>query len=208
MKPIVFFDFDDTMVLTNPLVVAFLNSYYKIEIPTDVFLCGNSLEKVVNSLLPAHKAVTREELYEDYAKFFLGSREWHEKSYPLFESDVYVPKLASVYDLWIVTARQDGCRPLVEELCERFFPGHITGIHFVWKRVGVRDFQVNKTKSDFIASFTGEKVAYFDDNPGEIRRTRDVISSYLFDPHGHHHADTDIRHRVSSWEEIAHLLLK
>jgi hypothetical protein len=206
-KKTVFFDFDDTMMETHPLLVAFLNQHYGIQIPLDIFLCGNSLDKVVNNFLPPHKAVSAEQLYEDYSRDFLGSRDWHDKAVPMEGACRHIPRLAARYNLWIVTARDDSSRPLLKELCKKFFGGHITGMHFVWKRVGVCDFKVNQTKCDFIAGFPGEKIAFFDDNPNEALKTDRVIKSFLYDPHRHHDARTDIAHRVHGWDEIASLLL-
>lgn len=64
-----------------------------------------------------------------------------------------------------------------------------------------------KSKRDFIADFPGEKVAFFDDNPRDVREVQTVIPSYLFDPQGHHISETDIPNRVRSWKEISDLLL-
>ena len=76
MKPILFLDFDDTLVVTRHLVIQFLNSFYRIQIPSDMYLCGNSLEEVVNTYLPNNKQVTRHQLYDDYAINFSHRRKY------------------------------------------------------------------------------------------------------------------------------------
>ena len=178
MKPILFLDFDDTLVVTRHLVIQFLNSFYRIQIPSDMYLCGNSLEEVVNTYLPNNKQVTRHQLYDDYAINFLASKKIHDDAYPMEGTEIFIPQLALRYDLWVVTARQDGCRHVVENLCKKFFSRSIVGMHFVWKRVAPMQFSENASKKQFIASTRGEKIAFLDDNPNEVNDMY-IFSNYF-----------------------------
>ncbi len=207
IKPTVFYDFDDTMLDTRHLVAAYINLRYGTNISAEMYLSGNSLELAVNAALPPGKAVSRDRFYEDFDRLFLRSMKWHSKAVPVKDAEKYIPMISRKYNQWVVTARQDGCAPIFSKLCKKFFGNHISGAHFVWSRTGECQFEMNQSKRDFIASFPGNKVAFFDDNPEEVRKTGEVITTYLFDPNDHHHHETDIQHRVKSWEEIASILL-
>ena len=122
-------------------------------------------------------------------------------------TEIFIPQLALRYDLWVVTARQDGCRHVVENLCKKFFSRSIVGMHFVWKRVAPMQFSENASKKQFIASTRGEKIAFLDDNPNEVRNIEGLVPSYLLDPHQFHKKEHSIEHCVKSWAEFAELML-
>ena len=207
MKPILFFDFDDVLVYTRQVTIDFLTKFYGVQIPDELNYGGNSVWQMVVGLLPPEKKVSREQFYEDCAQHFLTSHDFHAKATPIAGAEMWVPRLAFKYDLWIVTARQEVSLPVVTKLSRKFFGNHIAGMHFVSRRLGERNFQLIKSKKDFIADFPGMKVAFFDDTPSEVREVQKVIPAYLFDP-GHQYGDEPvIRRQGQSWEEIADLLL-
>lgn len=207
MKPTLFFDFDDTLVDTQPVMRDFIAEYYGVRLPDDLYLCGNTLWKIVNSYLPPERQIPHDQFYEDWAEKFLISHEVHSKVTTMNRADVHIPRLASKYNLWIVTARQEGGLSVVTRLCQRLFGQHIQGIHFVWRRLSKNEFKLIMSKKDFIASFPGEKVAFFDDNPGEVREVQSILPTFLFDPFGLHLEVPDVKFRVESWDEIAEILL-
>jgi hypothetical protein len=207
MKPALFFDFDDTLVETREASKKYILHRYGVEMPKELYLCGNSLWVLVNSLLPPERRVEKDQFYQDWRDNFLTSDEHHRAVQPVREADVIVPQLSVRYDLWVVTARQEASQFVVARLCRRIFGRHITGMHFVWRGNDEVNSWEERSKKDFITNFAGEKVAFFDDNPGEVRAVQPLISAYLFDPLGFHREVTDIERRVSNWHEIADLLL-
>jgi 5'(3')-deoxyribonucleotidase len=207
MKPTLFFDFDDVCVNHIDMLRVFIFQQFGVEIPAGHFICGNSIGKIVADLLPPDRKITSNRFYEVWATKGVISHELHAGVTPIPGALKYLPKLADKYDIWILTARMEDGRAVVERLCQKFFAGHISGFHFVWKRFGVEDFRQVKSKRDFIKDFSGVKVAFFDDNPGEIRAVQDILPAFLFDPHRVHLEEKDIKLRVSSWREISDLLL-
>jgi len=104
MKPVLFFDFDDMLVLTMGLLRDFLNEHFSIKIPKGIFLCGYSLWGEVNDLLPPERKVTKDQFYEACAVGFLASRDWHLRAMPMPGAQECIPRLAGKYSLWLATA--------------------------------------------------------------------------------------------------------
>jgi hypothetical protein len=207
MKPALFFDFDDTLVETREASRRYIRHRYGVTMPEELYLCGNSLWIQVNELLPPGKKVEKDSFYVDWRDNFLTSDEWHEDARPIGEAPEVIAELSVHFVIWIVTARQLASRLVVEKLCQRFFGQHISGTHFVWDGDGKFQAWVERSKKDFISGFDGSKMAFIDDNPGEIQKVQEVLTSYLFDPAGFHHQVPGINFRVSSWREIAGILL-
>jgi len=109
------------------------------------------------------------------------------------------------YKLWTVTARQQHGMKVIRYLLDKYVPGCINGIHCVWGRSEEGSFE-GISKKKFMESIPGEKIAFFDDSPDEIKDTKDFISSFLFDPAGIH-KPIEGAGLVKSWYEIGNMLL-
>lgn len=206
MRPVLFFDFDNMLVDTDQMQRDFILKEYGVNLPRDVYLCGNSLCEIVNSFLPPDRQVEKHQFYDHWCNNLVMSHKLHEPVKPIPGVMEYLPRIARRYDSWVVTARVLSGRSVAEKLCLKFFGDAISGMHFVWSN-GESKTRVERSKKDFIANFSGHKVAFFDDNPGEIRKVQGVIPSFLFDPLGIHKEERDIPHVVRSWSEIARTLL-
>lgn len=204
-KPIIFLDFDDTLMHTKDAVIDFCNDHYKIKISKEEYHCGNNLEKIVSAHLPEGEDVSRSDFYTHYGSEFLPSHKWHSGVYPVEGVADVIPQLSKKYDLWIVTARQKGSSEVVQSLIDKFLPGSISGTHHVWEHLGNGEFK-ESPKKDFIESFKGEKILFIDDNPAEVQKTMKIIDSCLFDPHDFHFEE-EVPSRVKSWRDIAERLL-
>ncbi|MFA6158221.1 MAG: hypothetical protein WCV82_04040 [Candidatus Paceibacterota bacterium] len=204
-KPILFFDFDDTKIDTIPAIVSYINGHYGIPSVYADYVNGPSLELIINKYLPRERHVSPEEAYLNHGKNFQCSIDIHE-GIPAMDGMIeVVPLLAQQYEIWTVTAREKVCQPVIKHVLDKHVPGCIAGIHCVWE---YRDGAYHGIqKRDFISSFKGEKVAFFDDSPKEILAVQDVIPSYLFDPRHLHDHMRDIQLRVRSWREISEILL-
>lgn len=209
MKPVLFFDFDDTIFRIRHLMARFLKDHYDFDMDLGKFVNGSSLHELLNQHLPPNKQISATEFYSHCSANFTGSIEWHNEGEPVEGALDTIPRLHKEYDLWIVTARDSATRPAVEFILNKYFKEMFQGIHFVWKFDETKSEFVGTPKKDFIYNFDlhREKVAFFDDSPGEIEKVQDVIPSYLFDPHGFHVDEHLIRNRIISWQEIADLLL-
>lgn len=205
---VLFFDFDGFMFDTNPAVLNYIEHRYGVSLDRNAFHCGHSLDKIVSEKLPDGESVGREVFYEDYGLNFLTSLDWHSGVQPIDGMADVVKELSKKFLIYIVTARQSQSSDVVSAILDTHVPGCITGMHCVWLREGPLQF-VERPKRSFIEDYWGlPKKAYFDDHPDEIRRVKDILPSYLFDPNGHHDNEDDIEHRVRSWREIGELLLK
>lgn len=207
-KQVLFFDFDGFMFDTNPAVLDYIEHRYGVSLPRDVFHCGNSLDQVVSNKLPEGESVSREEFYDDYGVNFLPSLEWHSNVLPIENMAPVVKELRRKYTIYIVTARQSQGSEVLSALLEEHVPDCIAGIHCVWNKTAPMQFEERSKRSFIESNSSGQKKAYFDDHPDEIRGVRDILPSYLFDPIGHHNDEKDIEQRVRSWSEIGELLLK
>jgi phosphoglycolate phosphatase-like HAD superfamily hydrolase len=205
MKPVLFFDFDDTLFDTRGLTIEFIRAYYKVDIQHDGYFCGSNLHEAVNKHLPEEDHVEKDDFYLHWSENFGQSRAWYERSEPLELVKEIIPQLKERYDLWIVTARQKSTKIAVDHLVDKYFPHSFSGMHFVWDHTRV--LNPGKPKRDFIADFEGESVAFIDDSPTEIEKTQDLIPSYLLDRHGFHEDKTHIERRVRNWSEIANIFL-
>jgi FMN phosphatase YigB (HAD superfamily) len=205
MKPVLFFDFDDTLFDTRGLTIEFIRAYYEVDIQHDGYFCGSNLHEAVNKHLPVEDHVEKHDFYLHWSENFGQSRAWYEKTKPLDSAKDILPELKERYDLWIVTARQLSTKVSVDHLLETHFPNCFSGVHFVRHHDGEK--YVGKPKRDFISEFLGEKIAFVDDSPTEIEKTQDLIPSYLLDCHGFHEDKTHIERRVRNWSEIANIFL-
>jgi len=207
MKPTLFFDFDDTSIVTRDAIRLYFKQRYGVDLPEGSYLHGKCIWKLINDFLPPDQMISRDAFYLDWRDGFLTSQEWHKNVRPVEGADNVIRRLARRYQLWIVIVRQQASSKLVSQLCQKFFGQCISGFHFVWSGDGHNSSWKEESKKDFIAGFPGDKVAFFDDSPDEIRNVQEVLPAYLFDPVGYHAEASDIRCRVKSWDEIATLLL-
>lgn len=203
MRPSIFFDFDETIFPHTPLARQFVKEHYDVELPAD-FHAGMDLRKFVNENSREHPNIDAHTFWTHYADTLLCSSEAHRALRPIRGAEDVIPVLADRYELWLVTARQEICKPVVEMIVDEFFPDCFKDMHFVWMRTPLG--YVERKKCEFIADI-GNGIAFFDDSPHEIMGARHVVRSVLFDQYGHHADHPEITDRVSSWEEIGEILL-
>jgi len=202
MKPKIFFDFDDTLFVTKHLITRYIHEQYDVVLPPDEYHCGNSLYEIVVSLRTDIK-IDRETFWRSYAHDFLASTEWHKNIEPYPDMIETMQQLAKKYEIIIVTARQEISRPVVKQILDIYLPNTISHVHYVWKIIN--GIYVPYLKADFISDLSGEKVAFFDDNPGEIDACSSVIKTILFDPY-YLHKGAITYTNVHSWKEIGEFL--
>jgi len=181
-KPNLFFDFDDTIFRSWPLVVSYLNGKYNLNLKEGDFNGVTSFEDVITKHREALN-LTYDEFYLDYAINFLSSMAWHEKIELMEGAKEIIPLLAKKYNLYIVTARQKISMDVINHLISKNFPDCFKEIHCIWEYVeGIGYVQVSK--KDFILGVSGEKIAFIDDSPKEVFKMEGVIPTYIFDPYG------------------------
>ncbi len=193
-----FFDFDDSLFYTKKAIFDYVNTTYGLTLDINKWHCGNSMVEVINN--HAQKTlVAHDTFWEDYAKNFLTSFEWHEEVTPMPGMVEVIRELSRNNKLYIVTARQTASMPTIKFLVDKHIKDCITGIHCVnGKKNGVYT-PVHKTA--YVARHGGNKVAFIDDNPREIYAMQKIVPSYLFDPHQLHNDITDME-KFFSWNEI------
>ncbi len=205
-KPAMFCDFDGFKFNTLPAHRDYINQKYNINIITLEYSHGDKLEDLINQYLSHEDKVTRAYVYEDLAKNFLTSIDWHKEVKPFEDMPEVMKELSQKYRIMTVTARQKTSINSIQYLIDKFIPDCIEEIHCVWEHLGNGEFKEN-SKRDFILNHKGEKIGFFDDSPKEILRLHDAIPSYLFDPTGLHDSNLEIENRIRSWKEIGDLLL-
>lgn len=208
IKPAIFLDFDGLKFDTLQMHVDYLNQRYGIESKPSDYIGNPSIDAVLKRYIPEdkHNAIVWEEVYLDIGENLNAKVEWHKDVSPLEGMCEVLPRLATKYDLWTITARQKTSMPVIEHLIAKHIPNCIIGIHCVSEHLGNNKFK-DMPKRDFVSRYIGEKVAFIDDSPTEIINMQDLIPSYLFDPLGHHDEKKEIKLRVRSWQEIGQLFL-
>ncbi len=193
-----FFDFDDSLFYTKKAIFQYVNTTYGLSLDINKWHCGHSMVEVINN--HAQKPlVSHDTFWEDYAKNFLTSYEWHEQVDPMPGMVEVIRELSRNNNLYIVTARQSASMPTIKFLVDRHIKGCIDGIHCVNKKEKGIYMPVQKT--EYVARHVGNKIAFIDDNPREIYAMQSIIPSYLFDPNHLHSDITDVE-KVFSWDEI------
>lgn len=212
MKPVLFFDFDNTLIDVRHVLARFLKDHYDFEIDLGTFIDGSNLPILINERLPDEDKIDEHAFYRHCSMHFTGSIEWHTDCEPIPGAVETLQLLKNQYELWIVTARDLATKPVVDYILEKNFPGLFSGAHFVWQFDDDQQRFVGVPKKDFIMDFDlrRAKIAFFDDSPGEILATQNHLPAYLFDPHNHHpdYVSQGIRNLVKSWDEIKNLILQ
>lgn len=199
-KPYLFLDFDGLKFNTMPSLVAYMNERFEISSIASDYADNPPLDLIIKKYRKDYE-ITTDEAYAVYGEEYLRSIERHKDIMPIDGMCEVVKMLAQKHKLWTVTSRQESSIDTLGYLFDKYIPGCISGVHFVYRHLGNAKFSEVK-KKDFIASLTGEKIAIVDDSPSEIVLTQDVIPSYLFDPIGYYDHRKDIQNRLRSWEEI------
>ena len=210
-RPCLIFDLDGTMIDTNPMLIEYAHFNWGVEIKPQQFIGGNSLEQLVNSLLPPEQRVTRDVFYRRLTQEFLCERRWQRRIQPMSGSSKALCAMSTVCDFKIATARPTDCKTIVNEILDRMFSDVVfREVHFVWRwNEELEVFEKGPSKRDYILSHQPEECfAFFDDDPGEVREVHHDFPTYLFDPFGHHRkTELDITNRLVSWDEITELVL-
>ncbi|MBK5215805.1 MAG: hypothetical protein JJE53_03305 [Candidatus Pacebacteria bacterium] len=205
MKNNLFFDFDGMKFDTLKAHILYINNRYGINtVMSDYIGYNYHLDLIVNKYKPELN-LTRDEFFEDLGKNFSTSIELHQDVIPMKGMCKILPLLSKKYTLWTVTARQTCGHGVIQYLLNKYVPGCISGVHYVWNHSEVGGFE-GISKRDFILSVPGKKIAFFDDSPDEIRDTMDIIPSYLFDPRNIYKDIKGVT-RIQSWEQIGEIFL-
>lgn len=202
-KPNLFFDWDDTIMVSRPLTISYLEKRYRVRISYEEFHHGNasSLDKFLNSKKPELK-LSPGEVYLDYAQNFWLSFDWS-RSLQFFPYSIEVIKsLSGYYNLWVDTSRQEIEKVFIQAIIDKYFFNCFSGVHCVWKNTN----GLGVSKIDFIKSIKGEKVAFIDDSVSEVFKASSFISSYLFDPNKENTNSEIVK--LSSWIDIGNMFLK
>ena len=206
-KPYLFFDFDGVKFDTMLAQVVYINDRYGIQTVISEHIGNNS---GLDSLIKKHRSdiqLTRDQLYFDFGNNFLSSIEWHKHFLPFEDMCEVIQCLAKKYTLVTVTARLKISHNTVSYLLDKYVPGCISQIHYVWERNEKGEVVRHIPKKEFLKNFVGEKIAFFDDSPEEILETQHILPSYLFDPENIHTNVIGIRNRVLSWKQIGEIFL-
>ena len=205
-KPILFFDWDDTMINSRPLKISYFEKRYGISITYEELnhKNANSLNDFLNSKKSGLN-ISFDEAYLDYARNFWKSFNWNKDLIFLPYSIEVIKSLSFHYDLYIVTQSQKTEKVFIQEIVNKYFSNCFSGIHCVWEYVYGSGYLGN-SKLDFIKNIEGEKIAFVDDSVSEILKVQPFIDSYLFDPKKENF-DSNIK-KVLSWLEIGNMFLK
>lgn len=182
-KQNLFFDLDGMKFDTLPAHVAYINYRYGINtVPSEYIGNNDSLDTLIKKHAPGIDS-SWEDIYLDVGQNFHSSIEWHKEVKPMEDMCEVILLLAKKYHkLYTVTARQKSGYHVVKHLLDTHIPGCISDIHCVWDYVKGKGF-VEIAKKDFIQSIKGDNIAFFDDSVSEVKKTAQIIPSYLFDPH-------------------------
>lgn len=204
-KQNLFFDFDGMKFNTLPALVAYVNHRYEINtLPSEYIGNNDSLDVIIKKHSP-NVNLSWEDIYIDVGKNFHSSIEWHEEVKPMDGMCEVISLLSSKYKLFTVTARQKPGINVIQHLLDEYIPGCISHIHCAWEHHPVKGF-IETSKRDFILSVNGENIAFFDDSLNEIKKTADIIPSYLFDEMNIHE-NSGIENRINHWERIGEMFL-
>lgn len=205
-RPALFFDFDDSLVQTTPVIRQYIFETYSVRLP-DGYVCGHSLDAIVQERLPRGAHFDRAQFWKRQRTEFQQSKKWMRKLKPVEDAPEVIQYLTKTYELWLVTARDKQGLTLIGDTLDMLYPEAFTGIHCVYHNH--RDGKYTKEpKHAFMERFHRDhRIGFIDDHPQEIKDASHAVTSYLFDPNHWHDNESDITHRVHSWAEIADTLL-
>lgn len=207
-KPNLFFDVDNTMFDSNPLMLEAFNELFGIKAVIADFYNNPSFEVILARYKPELcLELTPDSISKKFSEYFLDSHEKHEAIEPFEDMPEVITKLSKKYSIWANTARPHSSLPVIRSLFQKHTPNCITGIHCVWQYINGK-YHKKLSKKEFIeGGVRGKNMAFFDDCPSHIRDIQEIIPSYLFDPTGVYDAEVGINNRIRSWKEKGELFL-
>lgn len=203
-KKNIIFDFDDTMVVTGPLLVEYVNKAWDIESTESDYRNNDEILKVVQ-MYKNNRIITFNEVYEDYRKNFAMSPKWQDRIKPMPDMCKIVPLLSEKYNLHIATKRNNKCLHLILKILDKYIPGCIQSVYCAIKYTDDLGY-ICMRKRDFILGLNGESIAFIDDSKHEIDEMKSLIPSYLFDPKNKYGSVYGVR-SIQSWKEIGEIFL-
>lgn len=190
-------DFDDTLFITLPVTVGYINQRWKINsVKSDYFNNNHKLHEVVEKY--TNTKIDRQIFYQDYRKNLIMSEYWNSKLKPMPNMVKIVKELAIKYNFFIATKRIDTSTPIVLSLLNKYIPGCVEGIYNAIKLLGNEHIEMRKR--DFILGLPGESIVFLDDSKHEIEMVKDIIPTILFDPYGRYQENEFTK--MNSWLEI------
>ncbi|MFA6920085.1 MAG: HAD hydrolase-like protein [Candidatus Paceibacterota bacterium] len=202
-KSNLFFDLDDTILNTKPVVIEFINKKYNVNITESDYRYNDNFPEVIKKYDPKFK-MSFEDFYIDYGKNFIASIDSNKNIQLISGAKVVIPFLYEKYNLFIVTAREKSGMNVINYLLKKYLSkNYFKQIHCVWRRAG--DTFVAESKKDFILSIHGKKVAFIDDSVKEVQKMSDFLPTFLFDQKDENKID-GIK-TLKNWSEIAEMFL-
>ena len=200
----IIFDFDDTLFITTPYLVSYINERWDIDSKESDYVDFSKLEKIVE-LYKNDSSITHEMIYKDYRSNFMMSYEWHKKVLPMPYMQDIVERLSRKYRLHIATKRSNQGAGVVNMLIDKYIPDCIDSIYYATKYSEFQGY-LYQTKRDFIIGLDGKSIAFIDDSKHEVEDTKDIINTFLFDPKDKHNSVDGVQ-RIRSFLEIGELFL-
>lgn len=201
----VFIDFDGMLFDTLPAQTAYFNHKYGVNTASSEYLSRNNDVHLVLQNHLAGITLNRDDVYDDFCKYFLESIEHHLDVLPMKDMPRVIKQVSLKYKLTILTARHTQSMPVIAHLRDKYIPYCVHDVHCVWGHQ-LADGATSISKRQFIESRSGTKILFFDDTPYEVEDTKDIIPSFLFDP-TNAYAYLGLENRVQSWQEIGDMLL-
>lgn len=197
------FDFDDTIVISLPLLIEFMNKTWSIKSEESDYNGQDMLYKIVQKYTN-NPSFTYEDVHASYWNNFALSTEWHDKIMPMPGMSEVVKNLLPKYNLHIATKRSNLSTHLVNKVLNKHIPDCIESVYYATKYIdGIG--HLYQTKRDFILGLNGESVGFVDDSPFEIEEMKNAVPSFLFDPRDKHLSRQ--MDKMRSWEEIGNYFL-
>jgi len=202
-KSNLFFDLDDTILNTKPIVIEYINKKYNVNITEDDYNYHDNFPEVIKKYDP-NFGMSFEDFYLDYGKNFITSIDSNKNIQLIEGAGNILPLLSEKYNLFIVTTRQKSGIDVIKYLLKKHLAkNYFKQIHCVWKKVG-RTF-VARPKKDFILDTYGKNIAFIDDSIKEVKKMSEFLPTFLFDQKGINKVNGV--QSLKNWEEISERFL-
>jgi len=194
-----FFGFDDTIVPTKNLMADYIYNKYGItakEEDCDIY----NFCQTINQTSPKIKKVSYFDLHLNFGINFFSSLDL-KNDFKLFDgAKEIIPLLSEAYNLYIISPRRSPEKGFMSEILQN------NGIFEYFSKIYCFGDYINNSyrglnKVDFIKSTNRTNMALVDSSIGDIKKIRNTIDSFLFDPKDCYMNETEIE-RFSSWEQI------
>lgn len=187
-------------------LILYINKKYEINTTiSDYHPQSAPLDVIIKRFRP-EMVLSINDVHRDIGKNFLYSIEWYKEIKPAYKMCTTIKKLSNHFDIFALTNMHSKGKNVVEYLLDKYIPGCVSDIHFIWSHSEKGDF-IEVSKKTFIEYAPGYNIAFFGVLPGEITEIQEIIlPSFLFEANGMYHKNPGIA-KVGSWEEIGDIFL-